>query len=421
MTATTHPQGQSVVEGRLYVAFELSKKSWVLAMTSGFGVEPWVQTMEPGNWRRLQLVLAKGRKWFGLAAESRVVSCYEAGRDGFWVHRALVGQGLVNRVIDSASIEVNRRARRTKTDRIDARKLVALLVRVEWGETRAFRTVRVPSPAEEAARQASRERTALVADRTRLINQLRSLLALHGTKLPARRGGAWYRAVIDWAGAPLSDEVQEMLARTTDRLRQLQQQIAAIDAQQASAVKAAPASSAAGRLMSLRGVGPTTALTLLGEGLEWRAFRNRREIGGLLGFAPMHHASGELQRDQGISRAGNHRLQSAMVQVAWSWLRLQPKSDLTRWFRARFDLGRRLRRIGIVALARKLNLPSIFGTLNPFIPFSRMKPRISSSNFAHTTNTSAIGELVIHILLPCRRYPPSTFLARVSIPAGSLP
>ena len=113
---------------------------------------------------------------------------------------------------------MNRRARRTKTDRIDARKLVALLVRVEWGETRAFRTVRVPSPAEEAARQASRERTALVADRTRLINQLRSLLALHGTKLPARRGGAWYRAVIDWAGAPLSDEdfpvVLEYLSRS---------------------------------------------------------------------------------------------------------------------------------------------------------------------------------------------------------------
>jgi transposase len=270
------------------------------------------------------------------------------------VHRALVGQGLVNQVIDSASIEVNRRARRTKTDRIDARKLVALLVRVAWGETGAFRTVRVPSAAEEAARQASRERTALVADQTRLVNQLRSLLALQGTKLPARRVGAWYRDVVDWAGAPLSSEVQELLARATDRLRQLQQQIAAIEAQQAAAVEAAPATSAAGRLVRLRGVGPTGTVTLLGEGLEWRAFRNRREIGGLLGFAPTHHASGELQRNQGISRAGNHRLQSVMVQLGWSWIRRQPKSELTRWFKARFGTGQRLRRIGIVALARKL-------------------------------------------------------------------
>lgn len=354
MSAMTHPQESSVANGRLYVAFELSQTSWVLALTSGFGVTPWVQTMVPQDWARLQGLLTQARARFGLAADAAVVSCHEAGRDGFWVHRALVAQGLANRVIDSASIEVNRRARRNKTDRIDAQKLVALLVRVCLGETGAFREVRVPTPAEEAARHTSRERTALVADQTRLINQMRSVLARYGTRLPGRRRDGWYTRVTDWAGAPLPSQVQALLARMTARLAQLMEQIATIEDQQAAAMAAAPAESAAGRLVRLRGVAVTSTSTLLGEGLEWRGFRNRREIGGLLGFAPMQHASGDLHRDQGISHAGNRHLQSVAIQLAWSWVRWQPTSALTQWYRQRFGTGKRSRRIGIVALARKL-------------------------------------------------------------------
>jgi transposase len=243
MTATTHPQSVSVGEATLYVAFELSKRSWTVAMTSGFGVEPWVRTMRPGEWAALQRVLTQGRARFGLPATARVVSCYEAGRDGFWIHRALVSQGLANRVVDSASIEVNRRARRTKTDRIDARKLGMLLVRVCLGDRTAWREVRVPTAAQEAARQVSRERTDLVEEQTRLVNQMRSWLATCGTRLPGRRRSAWWTTVRDWSGAALPPSLQDRLARASARLAVVHEQIAALDAQQHRAVHAGCCSS----------------------------------------------------------------------------------------------------------------------------------------------------------------------------------
>ena len=189
MIATTRPE-LSVNEPMLYVAFELGKKDWKLAMTSGFGVAPWLRTVASGDLRAMARVLGDGRRRLGLPAGARVVSCYEAGRDGFWIHRALTALGIVNRVVDSASIETNRRARRVKTDRLDALKLVTMLVRVWCGEPRVWREVRVPTVAEEAARQVSRERTALVQEQTRLVNQLRGWLAMWGATLPSRRRAA---------------------------------------------------------------------------------------------------------------------------------------------------------------------------------------------------------------------------------------
>ena len=354
MTATTHPLAGSVCDGTLYVAFEISQRSWTLALTSGFGRAPWVQTMRPGDDRKLTQLVAKGRARFGLSAAAPVVSCYEAGRDGFWIHRWLATQGVVNRVVDSASIEVNRRARRTKTDRIDARKLVALLVRVCLGEREAWREVRVPTVAAEAARHVSRERATLVAEQTRLINQMRGWVATLGAVLPRRDRAAWWTQVVDWAGQPLPWQVQDQLARASTRLAGVQAQIRELDAQQQAAVAAEGATSPAGHLIRLKGVGATSVSTLLDEGLVWRQFRNRRQVGGLLGFAPTHYASGEVQRDQGISHAGNRHLQSVAIQVAWSWVRWQRASALTRWFLTRFGSGKRQRRVGIVALARKL-------------------------------------------------------------------
>lgn len=354
MTATTHPLAGSVCEATLYVAFEISQRSWTLALTAGFGIDPWVQTMRPGDSRKLTQIVAKGRARFGLAAAAPVVSCYEAGRDGFWIHRWLVTQGVVNRVVDSASIEVNRRARRTKTDRIDARKLVALLVRVGLGERGAWREVRVPTITEEAARHVSRERATLVAERTRLINQMRGWVATWGTVLPRLDRAAWWTHLVDWSGRPLPWQVQEQLARASTRLAGVHAQIRELDAQQQAAVAATSATLPAGRLIRLKGVGATSVSTLLDEGLVWRQFRNRRQVGGLLGFAPTHYASGEVQRDQGISHAGNRHLQAVAIQLAWSWVRWQRASALTDWFLRRFGRGKRLRRIGIVALARKL-------------------------------------------------------------------
>jgi transposase len=206
----------------------------------------------------------------------------------------------------------------------------------------------------EAARHVSRERSALVAEQTRLVNQLRSCLATLGCGLPRQRPAGWWCTVRDWAGAVLPAPVQARLARIEARVAIVATQIAEVEAVQHDVMAAAPAGSAGQRLTQLRGVSTTSASVLLDEGLAWRRFANRRQIGGLLGFAPVTFESGELSHDQGISRAGNDRLQAVMVQLAWGWVHWQPGSALTQWYRARFGIGKRARKIGIVALARKL-------------------------------------------------------------------
>src|SRR3989475_514106 len=344
----------SVSEPTLYVAFELGKKEWKLAMTSGFGVAPWLRSVASGDWRGVERALAQGRARFSLPASAPVVSCYEAGRDGFWIHRALAERGIHNRVVDSASIEVNRRARRAKTDRLDALKLVTMLVRVWYGEKKVWSEVHVPSVAAEAARQVSRERTALTQEQTRLTNQMRGWLATWGAALPRRRTTAWWTTVRDWAEAPLPVEVQARLARAEARLAVLEAQVAELDSQQRAAVTNAAPASALRQVVQLKGIATTAASVLLDEGLVWRAFRNRGHIGGLLGFAPTPYDSGESAREQGISRAGNERLQAISIQLAWNWVHWQPLSALTQWYRDHFGMGKRARRIGIVAVARKL-------------------------------------------------------------------
>jgi transposase len=353
MIATTHPE-MSVSEPTLYVAFELGKKDWKLALTSGFGVPAVLRTVASGDLGGVERALRQGRQRLGLPAHAPVVSCYEAGRDGFWIHRALTQRGIANRVVDSASIEVSRRARRAKNDRLDALKLVQMLVRVCLGERDVWHEVRVPTVAYEAARQVSRERTDLVQAQTRVINQMRGWLATWGTTLPSRRRGDWWTTLRDWAGATLPREVQARLVRAEARLTQLAGQLAELDAQQETAVTTAAPTSALRQLVQLKGVAPTSASVLLDEGLVWRAFRNRRQIGGLLGLAPTPYDSGESTQEQGISRAGNKRLQRISIQLAWNWVRWQPESALTQWYRARFGTGKRARRIGIVAVARRL-------------------------------------------------------------------
>ena len=353
MIATIRSQ-MSVNAPVLFVAFELSKQQWKLAMTSGFGIAAMVRTVGSGDWGAVDQALAAARHRFGLAADTAVVSCYEAGRDGFWIHRALVARGIANRVVDSSSIDVKRRRRRMKTDRLDAVKLVHMLVRTCAGERDVWGEVRVPTLAAEAARHVSRERRALTQEQTRLVNQLRSGLATMGTTLPRRRPAGWWTTVPDWAGARLPVALQARLARVHARLELVAAQLATLESAQRHAVRTAPADSALRRLVQLKGVATTSATVLIDEGLEWRAFTNRRQLGGLLGFAPLKYESGEMSRDQGISRAGNARLQGTMVQLAWSWVHWQPHSELTRWYRLRFGTGKRARKVGIVALARKL-------------------------------------------------------------------
>lgn len=353
MPTTPRPM-ESVREPRVYVAFELSLRDWKLALTSGFDVAPLLVTVPSRDLAAVQEAVAAARVRFGLAPAAPVVSCFEAGRDGFWIHRALQAAGISNRVVDSSSIEVNRRARRAKTDRLDALKLVRMLVRVCYGEQGVWREVRVPSAAVEAARHVSRERTTLVAERTRLVNQLRSWLATWGAVLPRHRRAAWWTTVRDWAGAALPAEVQARIARAEARLALIATQVATVEATQQAAVRTAPDAHALERLVRLRGVGTTSASTLVAEGLVWRQFTNRRQVGGCLGFTPTPYQSGAAAHDQGISGAGNRRLQATCIQLAWTWIRWQPFSPLTQWYRRRFGHGTRPRRIGIVAVARRL-------------------------------------------------------------------
>jgi transposase len=353
--ATIRSESGSVTEVVLYVAFELGDKTWKLGVTCGWGVAPVVRSVAAWDLRAVARVIGQARARWGLSATARVVSCYEAGRDGFSVHAALGELGLENQVVDSSSIEVSRRARRTKTDRLDATKLVLMLVRVVGGEPHVWRPVRVPSAAVTAARELSRERTALVKERTRLGHQVASLLALQGCRVAAgRRRGAWWTRVRDWRGAALPAAVQARVARATERLALVQTQIRAVTQAQAALVRAATPESPLGQLVRFKGVATTGASTLLDEGLVWRAFRNRREVGGVLGLAPAPYQSGETARDQGVSRAGNRRLQAVSIQLAWNWVRWQPASAITQWYWARFGTGRRARRVGIVAVARKL-------------------------------------------------------------------
>lgn len=355
MTAQIRSTMTSVSEPRLYVAFELGLQQWKLALTTGPDIKPWVKSVPAGDLAAVRAVVGRAKARWGLSSTAAVESCYEAGRDGSWIDRALTTLGMHNRVVDSSSIEVNRRARRSKTDHLDAVKLVTMLVRVCGGERGVWREVRVPSVAEEAQRQVSRERSQLVQETTRLMNQMRSLLATVGSRVPAQRQGAWWTAVRDWSGAAVPVSLQQRLAHAQARLALVETQIAELEQQQRARVAEADAATGLARLVQLKGIAATSASVLVDEGLLWRAFRNRREVGGFLGFRPVPHQSGAAARDVGIDRAGNQRWRSTMVQLAWGWLHWQPMSALTLWYQRRFaDGGSRARRIGIVALARKL-------------------------------------------------------------------
>jgi transposase len=250
---------------------------------------------------------------------------------------------------------VNRKARRRKTDRLDAVKLVVMLIRACVGEPQVWAEVRVPSEADVGARHRSRERTQLVQERTRLVNQMRSWVTTWGCAWPARRRDQWWTRLRDWAERALPVPVQRRLSRADARLQLVATQLAELDAQQHQHVLTAPADTAPHRLRQLKGVAATTVSVLLEEGLVWRQFRNRREVGGFLGYAPVPYRSGEETRDLGIDRAGNRRLRAVSLQLAWNWVRWQPSSALTQWYVERFSGGgRRTRLIGIVALARKL-------------------------------------------------------------------
>ncbi len=346
-------RGKHTVEASaLYMAFELSEKDWKLALGDG-ARGPSRYTVSAGDTAALLECIAKAKVRCALAPEARVHSCYEAGRDGFWLHRWLITQGIDNVVVDSASIEVNRRARRAKTDRLDADKLLSMLLRYHADEPRVWSVVRVPTPEEEDARRAHRELGRLGHERTAHINRIRALLVLHNRRVKYVGGRLWQRWWTSHAGE-LRPGVRAEIERESERLVLVKQQMDTIEAGQRQAVAAGSEPQVAG-LAQLRGIGINSGWVLAKELFGWRRFRNRREVAGCLGLTPSPYDSGGSETEQGISKAGNRRVRTLLVELAWSWLRYQPQSELSQWFNRRFaGGGKRLRRIGIVALARRL-------------------------------------------------------------------
>lgn len=336
----------------LYVAFELGEKNWKLSLGDG-ARGPSRYTVSAGDTTAVLECIAKAKTRCGLVAEADVHSCYEAGRDGFWLHRWLIAQGIDNLVVDSASIEVNRRARRAKTDRLDADKLLGMLMRYAAGERRVWSVLRVPTAEQEDARRTHRELGRLERERTAHTNRIRALLVLQNLRVKHVGGRLWERW---WAhhAQELRPGVRAAIERESERLSLVRAQIRAIETQQRQAV-ATDAEPQVARLVQLGAIGVGSAWVLVKELFGWRHFRNRREVAGCLGLTPTPYDSGKSEIEQGISKAGNRRVRALMVELAWCWLRYQPKSALSKWFNQRFaGGGKRLRRIGIVALARRL-------------------------------------------------------------------
>lgn len=354
--ATQTPEMKTIATtATLYMALELSRRDWKLGFSDGSCRSVRRRTVPSGSIAALLSEVAAAKEKLGLPDGAAIKSVYEAGRDGFWIHRALVAHGIENVVIDPASLEVDRRARRAKTDRIDLEKMLVSLIRHHRGE-RVWRTVRVPTEADEDKRHRHRERERLLKEKLALSNRMRGLLANHGIEIRSCVGlAAQLESLRRWDGSPLPDALRAQLRRMSERfdfackqIRELEKEIAG------ELVDGSKASQQALQLQLLRGIGAPTALILSKELFAWRDIKNRRQLGALAGMVGVPYSSGDSHHDQGISKAGSRRVRSLMVQLAWGWLRLQPTSALSRWFHERFGIGKRLRRVGIVALARKL-------------------------------------------------------------------
>ena len=356
-TLTT--RGAAAAPPTLLVALDLGNTQWKLACHVSSADPPRVRTVPARDLPTLAAELRAARARFGLTPDAPVVSCYEAGRDGFWLHRALTTLGVTNHVVDSASIEGNGRRRQAKSDRLDAVALLDKLDRYVHGGRRVWSVVHVPSADEEDRRHLHRELFTVTRERARVTNRIKGLLALHGVVLPIARGlpSELPATLQAWDGAPLPPHAAARLAREWRRLTFLRREVRALIAERRRWLRDGEDAVVAmvRRLLALRGVGEVSAWLYTTEFFAWRRFRNRRQVGAAAGLTATPWRSGGTATEQGISKAGNRYLRALAIELAWSWLRRQPRSELSLWYRRRFAAGGgRLRRIGIVALARKL-------------------------------------------------------------------
>jgi len=357
MTAITR-EHSITTQRQLYVAFELGWTKWNVGMSTGVGTPPRLRTMAARDTKTLLAELERAKEKFRLPADAPVASCYEAGRDGFWLHRFLVAHGLGNRVVDSSSIEVNRRARRAKSDGLDVGKLLTMLIRHCQGEEDVWRTVRVPTPYDEDQRQLHRELRALKVESTRHVNRIKGLLASYGMAVEVDDSFLEHLSELrSWDDLPLPPELHQRLVREHVRWQLARRQIKDLDNLRDRRLRGdeTPQIELVRRLMELRAIGTNSAWLFVREFFAWRQIRNRRELAALAGLTPTPYQSGDVAHEQGISKAGNHRMRTMLVEIAWCWLRFQSQSELAQWYQRRFGQGNsRQKKIGIVALARKL-------------------------------------------------------------------
>jgi len=345
----------------IFVSLELSRSRWLVTSLSPGSEKMSKHLVAGGDGAGLLDLLIRLRDKAEQRAGTpvRIVVIQEAGLDGFWIHRLLATDGIESHVVESASIAVPRRHRRAKTDAIDGAMLLRTLMAFKRGEPRVCSMVVPPRPAEEDRRRIARERRTLIKERVEHINRVKGLLASQGiTGYQPMRGGCRERLeeLQTGDGRPLPPRLKAELGRALDRIELVRRQIAAVEAERDALVQAddVRARSPAVLLMQLRGIGPEFATVLWMEGL-FRNFTNRRQLAAYAGLAPSPWKSGCVDREQGIAKFGNPRLRTTMVELAWLWLRYQPDSALSRWFRERVGSERgRIRRIAIVALARKL-------------------------------------------------------------------
>ena len=346
----------------LFASLELSKARWLVTVSAP-GSDKLSRHQVPGGDGQALLKLL----WRLQAAAARrtgapvmIIVIQEAGLDGFWIPRLLVQNGITSHVVDPASIAVNRRHRRAKTDRIDGAKLVRTLMAWMRGERQVCSMVQPPSPEDEDRRRLARERARLLKERVQHTNRIKGLLCGQGIAHydPRHRDRrARLVALTTGDGRPLPEGLKAEIGRELDRLELVASQLAAVERERDALVAQtaeADACAAPAALIRLRGIGPELAALLWLEAL-FRRFGNRRQIAAYAGLAPSPWQSGGIDREQGIAKSGNPRLRRAMIELAWFWVRHQPGSALSRWFVERVGAARgRVRRIAIVALARKL-------------------------------------------------------------------
>ena len=346
----------------IFVALELSQRSWLVTLHSPDKDRMSRHKVDAGDHAGLLALIERVRERAAraLGAVPAVVSCYEAGYDGFWLHRRLLAAGITNHVFDPASIAVDQRARRAKTDRIDGEQMLRTLMAYCRGEPRVVRIVRAPSCDQEDARRDTRERGRLSKEQTAHSNRIKSLLRLLGMPVgnPRRRDWlTWLAAQRDWQGQGVPPHLMAEIAREHARLMLVRGQLDALTRAPAPAELTPVAAEMARRsdfLFQLKSLGPAFSSKLTNE-VFYKDFRNRREVGSYFGLAPSPWQSGGTNREQGISKAGNPRARCAAIELAWLWVRHQPDSALTQWFRQRtINASKRGKRIAIVALARKL-------------------------------------------------------------------